>query len=154
MKYFLFWQRFLFYSCIVFSLFGLFLALYPNNVLFQYYFNAVSRHFWHQTTIQETMWPFVRFVCGPLGGTIACCYLLAAYVVWFPFSRKERWARTALILSFLLWFFIDSWVCITCGFYFQVFLINAFSLVVKALPVIFTWKAFNVQVNQDFNQKK
>ncbi|MFL5730087.1 MAG: hypothetical protein ACJ75J_11430 [Cytophagaceae bacterium] len=82
------------------------------------------------------------FIWGPFGGTIACCYILVAFLAHYPFKRKEVWARNAIILAFGIWVLIDSLVCFYYGVYFQVYLINAFSILQKALPIIFTWKDF------------
>lgn len=139
---FLFWQRWLFYSSLLFVLFGIVLAVYGNNPLFTPYMQALARIFWQQQNIPDEVGPFLFFVSGPLGATIACSYILLAYLSWYPFQRKERWARNAIVVAFGTWVFIDSVVCIYYGAYFQVYLINGFSILQKSLPLIFTWKDF------------
>ena len=143
MKSFIFWQRWLFYSSLLFALYGIVLALYGNNPLFIPYNNALAHIFWSSRNIPVEAESFKVFVCGPLGGTIACCYILLAFIAWFPFRRKELWARNAIMIAFGIWVVLDSAVCIEQGVYFQVYLINAFSIIIKALPIIFTWKEFN-----------
>ncbi|MES2396010.1 MAG: hypothetical protein V4549_08410 [Bacteroidota bacterium] len=139
---FLFWQRWLFYTSLLFALFGIVLALYGNNPLFTPYIQALARLFWHQQNIPAEFEPFLFFICGPLGGTIACSYILLAYIAWYPFKRKERWARNAIMVAFGTWVILDSAVCIYYDVYFQLYLINGFSILQKALPLIFTWKDF------------
>jgi len=85
---------------------------------------------------------FRAFIWGPLGGTIACCYILLAFIAWGPFRRKESWARNAIIVAFGIWIILDSAACIYYKVYFQLYIINAFSLLMKSLPIIFTWKHF------------
>lgn len=139
---FLFWQRWLFYTSLLFALFGIVFAVYGNNPLFLPYNRALAQIFWQSSEVPAEVAPFRAFIWGPLGGTIACCYLLLAYIARYPFRRKERWARNAVIVAFGTWIILDSVVSIYYGVYFQVYIINAFSFLVKALPLIFTWKDF------------
>lgn len=142
MKSFLFWQRWLFYSSILFALFGIVFAVYGNNPLFLPYNKALAHVFGFGENIPADVEPFRAFIWGPLGATIACCYILLTFVAWFPFQKKERWARNAIMVAFGIWVVLDSSVCIYYGAYFQVYIINAFSILQKALPIIFTWKEF------------
>jgi hypothetical protein len=142
MTKFIFWQRWLFYSCILFALFGVLFGLYGNNPVFMPYNRALARIFWHADSVPPSVEPFRAFIWGPLGGTIACCYILAAYIAWYPFQRKEAWARNAIIFAFGTWILLDTAICIYYGVYFQVYIINFLSLLLKGLPIIFTWKEF------------
>ncbi len=142
MSPFIFWQRWLFYSSILFALFGIVLALYGNNSFFMPYNKALAQIFWQHENIPAGAEPFRAFIWAPLGGTIACCYILLAFIVWYPFARKEVWARNAILIAFGTWIILDSAVCLYYGVYFQVYLINVFSFLQKALPLIFTWNDF------------
>jgi len=106
------------------------------------YNKALAHIFWMSNTIPMDIEPFKAFIWGPLGGTIACCYILLAFIAQYPFRKKELWARNAIIAAFGVWVALDSTICIYYGVYFQVFIINAFSIMIKALPLIFTWKEF------------
>ncbi len=139
---FIFWQRWLFYSSLLFALFGIVFAVYGNNPLFQPYNDALARLFWHQAHLPVEAEQFRSFIFVPFGGTIACCYILVAFIAYYPFKRKEKWARNAIIVAFGTWIVLDSAACLYYGVYFQVYLINAFSFLQKALPLIFTWKDF------------
>ena len=139
---FIFWQRWLFYSCLLFALFGIVFAVYGNNPFFLPYNRALAFIFWHQQHIPPGTETFRAFIWGPLGGTIACCYILLAFIAKYPFKNKEIWARNAIIAAFGTWILLDSAVCIYYGVWFQVYLVNAFSFIQKALPLIFTWKDF------------
>lgn len=142
MKSFIFWQRWLYYSSLLFALFGIVFAVYGNNPFFMPYNKALAHIFWMSDNIPVEIVPFKAFIWGPLGGTIACCYILLAFIAWFPFRRKERWARNAIIVAFGVWVVLDSAICLYYGVYFQIYIINAFSILVKALPIIFTWREF------------
>ena len=142
MRSFIFWQRWLFYSSLFFAMFGIVLAVNGNNPLFRPYYEAISNVFWLNENMPIEIREFSSFILGPLGGTIACSYILLAFIAWFPFRRKEPWARNAIIVAFGTWILLDSAVCFFYGIYFQIYIINAISLLQKALPIIFTWKEF------------
>lgn len=142
MRSFFFWQRWLFYSSLLFALFGIAFAVYGSNPIFLPYTNALARIFGFGESMPASFDPFRAFIWGPIGATITCSYILLAYIAWFPFQRKERWARNAIIAAFGVWVILDSAVCINYGVYFQIYLINLFSILTKALPLIFTWKDF------------
>jgi hypothetical protein len=142
MRSFIFWQRWLFYSSLLFIVFGVAFAFYGRNPIFLPYNNALAQIFGFGKSMPDSIEPFRAFIWGPIGATIACCYILLAFIAWYPFQRKERWARNAIIVAFGVWVIIDSIVCIKFGVYFQIYLINGFSILIKSLPLIFTWKEF------------
>jgi hypothetical protein len=148
---FLFWQRWLFYSSLLFALAGIVFAVYGNNPVFMPYNLMLARIFWNEATVPDYAEPFRAFIWGPLGSTIACCYLLLAYLAWHPFRKKQRWARNAIVVAFGTWIVLDSALCIYYGVYPQLYVINALSLVQKSLPLIFTWNDFKGESldNQD-----
>jgi len=141
-KSFIFWQKWLMYSSLLFALFGIVFAIYRANPLFAPYNKALASIFWHVSEIPAEVEPFRAFIWGPLGGTIACCYILLAYIAGGPFKRKETWARNAILIAFGTWIILDSAICVYYGVYFQIYIINASSFLQKALPIIFTWKDF------------
>jgi len=140
---FLFWQKWLYYTSIAFALAGISFALFGNNFLFQPYNKMLAQLFWNTAEFPAEANQFRAFIYGPLGGTIACCYILLAFIARYPFKNKERWARNAIIFAFTVWVLIDSSVCIYFGAYPQIYFINLFSITIKALPIIFTWKHFS-----------
>lgn len=139
---FLFWQKWLFYTSLLFAIAGIVVALSGNNFLFQSYNTMLAKLFFGSSKFPPEADNFRTFIYAPLGGTMACCYILLAFIARFPFKNKEPWARNAIIIAFSVWVLIDSAACIYFGVYPQVYLINAFSISIKALPIIFTWKQF------------
>lgn len=103
----------------------------------------LAKVFWNSSQFPPEANSFRAFIYGPLGGTITCCYILLAFIAWYPFKEKQLWARNAIITAFSAWVIIDSSVCLYFGVYPQIYIINAFSISVKALPIIFTWKDFS-----------
>jgi hypothetical protein len=138
-----FWQQWLFYSSLLFALFGLTLALYGNNPLFEPYHRMLAFIFFQQESLPENTRLLYTFVMGPMGATIAVTYLLLAYIAYYPFRRKEKWARNAIVVAFSVWFITDTIVSMYYEVYIQALVLHLLiSVPQKALPVIFTWKAF------------
>jgi hypothetical protein len=137
-----FWQQWLLYSSIAFAIVSVFFAIDGDNPVFETYNRAMISYFWSKDNVPEELPAFLSFVRGPMGGTMTCCYIMLAYIAAFPFKNKERWARNAIIAGFGGWVLLDSAVCLYHGLFFQVFIINLFSVVVKALPLIYTRRAF------------
>ena len=110
--------------------------------------------FQYDKMIAETLWQksefpieadtFRAFIYIPFGGTMACCYILLAFIAWHPFKEKNMWARNAIITAFSVWVVIDSLGCLYFKIYPQIYVINAFSIIVKFLPLYFTWNDFEV----------
>jgi hypothetical protein len=142
MDSFIFWQRWLLYTSILFAVSWIFFALYWANPLLEPYNRAIALLFWHSPNMPQEVLPFLKFILGPLGGSIACVYILLAYLAAYPFKKKEIWSRNAIIFAFSIWLIMDSSLCLYYGAYFQVYFINTFSFLQKALPLIFTWKEF------------
>jgi hypothetical protein len=140
---FKFWQKWLFYSSLIFAGFGIVLAFYGNNLIFEPYYKMLAEIFWDQSDFPGEAANFRDFVAGPLGSTIASCYIMLAFIAYFPFKKKERWARNAIVAAFSAWFFIDSAIGLYFGVFYHVLIINVFSVLQKALPLIFTWKTFH-----------
>jgi hypothetical protein len=131
----------------MFAVYGVVFAVWGNNMLFMPYNRMIAEVFWHRNQFPPDADQFRAFIYGPLGGTIACCYILLAFIARYPFKEKQTWARNAILSGFSVWVIIDSSICFYYGVYPQIYLVNAFSTIVKALPIIFTWKEFNLHRN-------
>ncbi len=139
---FFFWQRWLFYTSLLFALAGMLFAFSGESILVLPYDKMLAQVFWNSNYFPQQAEPFRAFIYAPLGGTITCTYILLAFIAYYPFQQKLVWARNAIIISFSFWFVIDSAACICFKVYPQIYFINFFSIAVKALPIIFTWKHF------------
>lgn len=142
---FLFWQRWLFFTSLLFALAGAVFAISGKNVLFLPYDEMLAQVFWHTNKFPPQADHFRAFIYGPFGGTIACCYILLAFIAHYAFKQRQLWARNAIIAAFGFWVIIDSTVCILFRVYPQIYIINLFSIIIKTLPIIFTWKYFTKQ---------
>jgi hypothetical protein len=148
MDRFNFWQKWLFYSSVIFALSGILFSMNGKNPFFELYNRPISFIFWKQGITPPEVRQYIAYTWGSVGSTMACCYILLAWIAYYPFERKEKWARNAIIMAFGTWYIIDSAVSVYYGVYFQFYIVNTFSLLVKALPVFFTWKDFE-QENEE-----
>ncbi|HZH72174.1 MAG TPA: hypothetical protein VFD91_06765 [Mariniphaga sp.] len=140
---FLFWQKWLYYTSLLFALFGLVLAFFGNNAIFRPYHRMLAQLFYNQNMFPDSTQTFYTFILGPMGATIFVCYFLLACIAQYPFRKKERWARNAIVAGFGIWYFTDALVSIYYGAYFHTFVIHLLvSVPQKALPIIFTWNEF------------
>ena len=78
------------------------------------------------------------FMRGPLGGTMAGYYVLQLGLVVVPLRRGERWAWWTILAALLVWFVVDSVVSIAHGAWFNVLLINLFTVLVTVAGLIGT----------------
>jgi hypothetical protein len=97
-SHFLFWQKWLFYSSLIFALGGIVFALFEKNLLFLPYDKMVANALWHSSEFPPEAETFRAFIYLPFGGTIACAYILLAYIVWYPFKENP------LVLGVFLFF--------------------------------------------------
>lgn len=142
-KQFEFWQQWLVYINIMFSILGVVIVFFGESLLF---------HFWHlfstdvffggDAAAYEAIKPFRQFLFGIIGGTIAGFHLLMVYIARIPFKAKEKWAFNALLYGTGLWFILDSSCSIYFGGFHNVWMINLFALVGIGLPLWMTRKAF------------
>lgn len=139
---FYFWQGWLYYTSILFACAGIAFAFSGDSIIFQPYTKLLARVFWHTDEMPQEADDLRAFVYGCFGGTLACCYILLAFIAKYAFKQKELWARNVIIMAFSIWVIIDSMTCLRFGVYPQIYVINTFSILVKALPIIFTWKEF------------
>ena len=139
---FVFWQRWLFLSSLLFAFAGVGFAFFGKSFLFQPYERMIASVFWNSKNFPADAEPFRAFIYGPFGGTISCCYILLAFIAYYPFKEKRIWARNAIMVAYSVWVIMDTSACLYFGVYGQIYVINLFSILTKALPIIFTWKEF------------
>lgn len=142
-KRFHFWQKWLFWSSLLFAAFGVVFALYGRNPLFEPYHRMLAQIFFNTEAIPENYDALYTFTLGPIGANIAGFYILLAYIARYPFKNRESWTRYAIIVSFGLWFVLDAIVSLYYGVWFQPLVLHLLvSIPQKALPLVFTWRYF------------
>lgn len=67
--------------------------------------------------------------------------IFLAYMVRYPFTNKERWARDCIAIGVAAWFLIDTSVSVWMQAYFNV-AINVLLAVLVAVPLLATKDLF------------
>ena len=142
MNNFNFWQKWLYYSCWLFAGVGLLVSVFNNAFMFDLWNHYFAQHFGKNGVISPEAQNIKTFLLGPLGGTILGSYILMGFIAKYPFKEKEPWAWKAGVFSLLGWFLLDSCVSAYHGAYFNILLINCFTLVVQGLPLLMTYRYF------------
>jgi hypothetical protein len=136
-----FWRRWLLVVSLMFTIVGLAIAIVPDAPLLAVHTSALERVFFGGS-MPEPAAQLRRLLLGPLGGTIAGYFLLQAFVVSGPFRRREPWAWHAVLWPMLLWFVVDSGMSVYHGAFFNVWMINVWTLLLVGLPLAMTRRAF------------
>ncbi|WP_291097699.1 MULTISPECIES: hypothetical protein [unclassified Flavobacterium] len=88
MKSFIFWQRWLFYSSLVFAFFGIVFALYGNNPFFMPYNKALAHIFRFGDQIPSEI-AFKAFIWGSLGGNHSLLLYFAGLYRMVPVPEER-----------------------------------------------------------------
>ena len=136
------WCRWLLYSSVFFTVFGIFVAIAPNSFPLSLWTEAVDARFF-PARVHPNAVALRSFLMAPLGATIAGTYLLQSFVVVHAFRKRENWAWHAILYSTLLWFGVDSMMSVVHGAYFNIAMINLAPLVVFGIPLLATRSALS-----------
>ena len=142
MSHFIFWQRWLFVLSVIIILFGMGMALLNNTVLFDLFNNQIDPVFWGGQPLPDPALAFRGWAYGLIGATMAGWGVFIAFVVHFPFARREGWAWVCVALGILVWYITDTVITLSYGVRFNA-IFNTVLLALVALPLIMTRKAFS-----------
>lgn len=141
MKKFNFWQMWLFIVSIFLVVFGLFMAFFNQSAIMDFFINDyVNPAFW-KNKIPEEASQFQSFIYAVLGATICGWGVIQAFIVHYPFKKKERWSWNALTTGIILWFLIDT----SLSAYFNVtynVILNSVIFLLIVVPLLYTKKYF------------
>jgi hypothetical protein len=148
MNNFNFWQKWLFFVCLIMITLGIILALFYGTPLFAGLQSLINLSFWvDPAAITPAILANQSFLVGLMGALMASWGMSAAFIARYPFSRQENWSRTCLVLSVGLWFVMDE----SISLYYHVYanaIGNLGFLVLLALPLVFTWNSFQVNTTK------
>lgn len=123
-------------------LFGLMLALFNEsplmNALINQYYDPV---FWPSGHIGAGAMHYKAWSSSVLGAVVASWGLLIVFIAYYPFNQREKWAWICIAAGIALWFVVDT----ACSLYYHVpinALFNLFTLLLFAVPLLFTFKHF------------
>lgn len=120
---FLFWQRWLFVISLAFIVFGLALAMLNSSPIFDPFHRQVDPVFWGVNAVSREILVFRGWIYGIAGATMASWGVFLAYIIKYPFQRREKWAWNCLVVGMLAWYFPD----VAVSLYFRVFFNVIFS---------------------------
>ncbi|MGA9141848.1 MAG: hypothetical protein WBZ29_16600 [Methanocella sp.] len=140
---FLLWRNWLLAVCAVVIIFGLVIALLSWSPLFGIFNGLVNGVFWNGSAPDGNTGEFVLWTYGMLGATMAGWGVTLAFIVFYPFTKKERWAWNAIVLSLLLWFAVDTLMSAYTRAYFNV-AINIILIIAAGIPLIMTRRNFKL----------
>jgi hypothetical protein len=141
---FLFWQRWLFVVALVIVIFGLFMAFFNQTPWFDFLFNRqINPVFWNSPTVTSEIRIFQGWIYGVLGSTVAGWGVFLAFLVYFPFKKRENWSWYCIACGLTLWFLSDTTISLFYGVYFNG-LFNLILYVAGILPLGVCRKEFDL----------
>lgn len=127
---------------ILFSIFGIVIALFNQTTIFQVAFNnQINPVFWAASELTAATLFFQRWIYGLLGATCLMVGILIFFIVKNAFARKQKWAWNCLLLGLVAWFIIDTPISVYFQVYFNV-VFNIVLLLAILLPLVLTRKYF------------
>ena len=108
------------------------------DVLVNQYFDPI---FWSDNQISAGTMQYKNWIMSVLSAVMVSWGILIAFIAYYPFKLRERWAWVAIAVAIIFWFVIDT----ACSLYYQVpinVVFNLITLILFALPLLFTWKYF------------
>ena len=142
MMRFSFWQKFLVGVSMYHVVFGLLLAFFGQShlmdTLLYQYFDPI---FWPDENISPGSLQYKNWSSSVLGSVIASWGILIAFIAYYPFKLRERWAWNGIAVAVIFWFVVDT----TCSLYYDVpinAVFNLFTFSLFTVPLFFTRKYF------------
>ncbi len=137
MANFAFWQRWLFVVGVLISVFGVLMALLSGTPIFDLFNRQIDPAFWGANSTDLNTRTFQAWVYGLWGATIAGWGIFLAFIAYYPFRHKEKWAWNCLVAGLSVWFILDTSLSIYYRVYFNA-IFNTVLLILVALPLLAT----------------
>jgi hypothetical protein len=141
MPNFSFWQKWLFIVALAVTLFGIVMVFISGTSLFDLFNHQINPAFWGTNVVDVQAKQFQNWVYGLWGATIAGWGIVLAFLVYYPFNRKEKWAWNCLVIGLSVWFVLDTGLSAIYRVYFNV-IFNTVLIVLAMLPIVFSRKDF------------
>jgi len=138
---YLVWQRWLLAVSLIIVAFGIALALLNGTVVFDLFNAQIDPVFWGAAGIPADAARFQQWIYGVLGATVAGWGVFLAFIAYYPFRAREKWAWNCVIVGLLLWYLIDTSISLYFGVVFNA-VFNTLLLALAIPPLAFTRKHF------------
>ena len=119
MERFNFWYRWLFVLGIIIILFGVFMTLFNQSLLFRLFNDQIDPVFWGDEAISEAFIKFQGWVYGVLGATMAGWGVMLIFIIQYPFRQREKWAWIAIAANLGFWYLLDTALSLYFGVFFN-----------------------------------
>ena len=139
---FIFWQKWLTWANALTILIGLLVAFAGNSIFFHLHNEYTIEVFFDGRIFTPEVLALKNWLFGIIGGTIVGFHVLMIALSENAFKQKESWAYWAMWAGLLSWFLIDSSISWYYGAIHNIVLINLVALVLIALPLVMTRRAF------------
>jgi hypothetical protein len=139
---FLLWRNWLLAVCAMVIVFGLIIALLSWSPLFGIFNELVNGVFWNGSAPDANTGQFVLWAYGMLGATMAGWGVTLAFIVYHPYTKKERWAWNSIVIGLSVWFVIDTLMSVYTRAYFNVG-VNVLLIIMAGIPLLMSRKSFN-----------
>lgn len=138
---FIFWQRWLFIVGLILVDLGLYMTFLKGTPYFALFDNLINPVFWASTIAPANVTEFQGFIYGLYGATITVWGTFLAFMAYYPFKQKEKWAWNCIFVATLLWYLPDTFVSLQFNVVLNV-AANTVFLILLMLPLLFTRKDF------------
>ncbi len=138
MMSFKFWQKWLFVSGIIVSIFGIFMVLNINSEGFN---SQIDPVFWGKEIPSIQVRNFQQWIYGVLGSTMVGWGIFIAFIAAIPFKKKEKWSRNCLIIGILSWYILDIFISLKANVEFNA-VANTILAIILLTPICFTFTKF------------
>jgi hypothetical protein len=142
---FAFWQKWLTYANAITVVVGLSVAFAGNSFVWELHNEYTRDVFFDSNAFSADVLAFKNWLFGIIGGTIVGFHVLMIMISENAFKAKEVWAYRAMWYGLLSWFAIDSTISILSGAIHNVVMVNLVALVMIALPLVMTRRAFVIR---------
>ena len=136
----MFWQKWLFVLSLLIVAFGVLLALFSATPAFAIFHQLIDPVFFAAPDAGTRH--FQQWSYGLLGATMAGWGVFMAFIAYYPFRNKEKWAWFCVAMGVLTWYVVDTSISLSFGVVFNA-AFNTAALILVALPLAFTWKTFS-----------
>jgi hypothetical protein len=140
--HFRFWYRWLMAVSILLIFFGVFMAIFNPTPFFDLFNSQIDPVFWGESPLPPSTASFQAWVYGVLGATVAGWGICMAFIVYYPYRRRERWAWWALTVGIAVWYLIDTSISLAHGVVFNA-AFNTLLLLLAGIPLLATRTAMN-----------
>jgi len=137
-----FWQKWLVGVGIYHVILGLMMAFFGQSPFMDWLINQYyDPIFWPDNEISQSAAAFKGWIISLFGAVIASWGIFIAFIAYYPFKLREKWAWSAIAIAISLWFVIDTAYSLHYGVAINA-IFNIITFALFAVPLSFTRKHF------------